>query len=196
MTATAAPFGLRPSFHASAYGTRGATRYEAAQVSGYATSIYENSPVALATTGLVTAVAAAADYLGSFQGCEFTDSTGRFRVSNYWPGGQAILTGSSINFYVNDDPNLVYEVQGVGSSAQTVLGDSADCTAGTFTTGSTVTGISSMSFDSANLKGAASPGMMQAIGLAQYVDNAWGDSYTILKVRVSRHQFVAAKNSF
>jgi hypothetical protein len=32
---------------------------------------------------------------------------------------------------------------------------------------------------------------MRVIGLSQYVDNAWGDAYTIVQVQIAKHQNVA-----
>jgi hypothetical protein len=49
--------------------------------------------------------------LGVFWGCEYTDSTGKFVSSNYWPANTQVLPGSSIDAYIIDDPNIIWEIQ-------------------------------------------------------------------------------------
>ena len=45
--------------------------------------------------------------VGAFDGVEWTDTTGRRRVSNYWPASTA---GTAIVAYFYNDPLIVYEI--------------------------------------------------------------------------------------
>ena len=87
MSATSAPFGLRPAYHPS--GLDRAREYP--MLAAYATPIYKNSPVALDGNN-VNLASTAADFLGSFDGVTYTDVTGKPTVSNFWPGA---LTGAT-----------------------------------------------------------------------------------------------------
>ena len=49
--------------------------------------------------------------LGVFQGCEYTDTTGKLVQSAYWPGGTNVLAGTKIKAFIIDDPNVVYDIQ-------------------------------------------------------------------------------------
>ena len=111
MTTTAQPFGLRPSSHPS--GTIRPVAYTI--TTGYAVNIFQNQPVRIApatsggqTEGTIVAAATGEAFIGTFQGVEFTDSDGRYRVSNKWT---ASLAATTITAYVTSDPTIVYEVQ-------------------------------------------------------------------------------------
>ena len=123
MSSTNAPFGLRPSFHPS--GLDRAVALADGILSGYTSDILKGQPVKMATTGVIQAAAAGDSFLGAFAGVEWTDTTGRRRVSNYWPANTAYQTGSCVAYFYND-PNIVYEIQADGSLAQTSIGDMAD----------------------------------------------------------------------
>ena len=58
----------------------------------------------------------------------------------------------------------------------------------TITAGSTTTGLSQLMLDVASSAANAS---LRLINKANYVDNAWGDTYVIAQVQISEHQFVA-----
>ena len=122
---------------------------------------------------------------------EWTDTTGRRRVSNYWPASTAYITGSCVAYYYSD-PNIVYDIQADGSLAQTSIGDQANFT--NITAGSTTTGLSAATI-STTLAGTSAVGDMRIIGLYQGVDNAWGDAYTTVQVQISRSQYVATINA-
>lgn len=108
MSATNAPFGLRPAYHPS--GLDRATALADGILSTYSTDILKGQPVKLATSGVIQVAAAGDAFVGAFSGVEFTDTTGRRRVSNYWPASTAYQTGSCVAYYY-DDPNIVYEIQ-------------------------------------------------------------------------------------
>jgi hypothetical protein len=154
-------------------------------LSTYSTSILKGQPVKLDTSGVIQVAAAGDAFLGAFSGVEWTDTTGRRRVSNYWPASTAYQTGSCIAYYY-DDPNIVYEIQADGSLAQTSVGAESDLSA--TTAGSTTTGLSQCTI-STSVVAAGSGAQMRIINLAPYPGNAWGDSFTIVRATVAKHQY-------
>jgi len=189
MSSTNAPFGMRPAFHPS--GLDRAQALAGGIVSGYSSDILKGQPVKLATTGVIQIAAAGDSFLGAFAGVEWTDTTGRRRVSNYWPASTAYQAGSCIAYFYND-PNIVYEIQADGSLAQTSVGDQADLS--NTTAGSNVTGLSQCTL-STTLVGAGNSAQMRIVDLAPLVDNAWGDSYTVVRAVINESQFQATTNA-
>jgi len=186
MSSTSAPFGLRPAFHPS--GLDRATMIVDGITSGYGSAILKGQPVKLDTAGVILPAAAGDAFVGAFAGVEWTDTTGRRRVSNNWPASTAYVTGSC-NAYFYQDPNIIYEIQTDGTVAQTSIGAEADLS--NTTDGSTTTGLSQCTLSS-TLKAAGVQGQMQIINLAPYADNAWGDSYVIVRAQISKSQVTAA----
>ena len=189
MSATSAPFGMRPAFHPS--GLDRAQALANGIVSAYANNILKGQPVKYVTGGVIEEVTGTEAFVGSFDGVEWTDTTGRRRVSNYWPAGTAYQTGSCVAYFYND-PNIVYEIQADGSVAQTSIGDEANFT--NLTAGSTTTGLSQCTM-SATLAGANNVGQVRIVDLAPYPGNDWGDAYTIVRVTVAEHQFAQVRVS-
>jgi hypothetical protein len=186
MSSTNAPFGMRPAFHPS--GLDRASALADGILSTYSTDILKGQPVKMATGGVIQVAAAGDAFLGCFSGVEWTDTTGRRRVSNNWPANTAYQAGSCIAYFYND-PNIVYEIQAAGSLAQTSIGDEADLS--NTTAGSTTTGLSACTL-STTLAGAGGSAQMRIINLAPYPDNAWGDSYTIVRATIAEYQFAGA----
>jgi len=205
MSATNAPFGLRPAFHPS--GLDRAQALANGIISGLNVNILKGQPVVYATAATVASTgatngtivpaatpgnsAASSGYqvIGAFAGVEFTDTTGRRRVSNYWPANTAFQTGSCVAYFYNDQ-NIVYEIQADGSLAQTSIGGEYNFSA--ITAGSTTTGLSQATLAIASAQANGAQGQMRVVDLAPYPDNAWGDAYTIVRVTMSYSQFVAA----
>jgi hypothetical protein len=186
MSQTANPFGLRPVHHPS-----GVIRPVVGTIaSGYASNILQNQPVAIAADGTITAAAVGARFVGVFQGCEYTDSEGRRRVTNRWT---ANLVATDIVAYYTRDPSIVYEIQANGTIAQADVGSQADFT--TITAGSLVTGISAIALDQATLTNAGNASL-RILGFGTQADNAVGDSYTIVRVQISEHQNVADRAAY
>ena len=184
MSATNAPFGLRPAYHPS--GLDRATALADGILSTYSTDILKGQPVKLDTSGVIQVAAAGDAFLGAFSGVEWTDTTGRRRVSNYWPASTAYQTGSCVAYFYNDQ-NIVYEIQADGSMAQTTIGNEYNFT--NTTAGSSTTGLSQATLGSATAAGNGVQGQMRVVDLAPYVDNAWGDTYTIVRVVNAQSQF-------
>jgi hypothetical protein len=187
MSATNAPFGLRPAFHPS--GLDRAQALAGGIPSAYSSDILKGQAVLyVAGSGTIEPVNATGDALsGAFAGVEWTDTTGRRRVSNYWPANTAYQTGSCVAYFYND-PNIVYEIQADGSVAQTSIG--LDANLSNFAAGSNVTGLSQATL-SASILSTGVQGQVQILDLAPYVDNAWGDNFTIVRVQVARRQIAA-----
>ena len=194
MSAISAPFGLRPAFHPS--GLDRAQALAGGITSGYATQILKGQPVAYsASAGVivpVTANSTNAAWSGAFAGVQWTDTTGRARVSNYWPANTAYTAGTCTAYFYNDN-NIVYEIQADGSMAQTTIGNEFNFT--NVTAGSSTTGLSAATLGSATAVNVGSNGQMRVVDLAPYVDNAWGDSYTIVRVVNSASQFFGSVNA-
>jgi len=190
MSATNAPFGMRPAFHPT--GLDRAVALANGIASGYSSGILKGQPVALNTSGNIIAATAGSAYQGAFAGCEWTDNSGRRQISNQWTASTSYQTGSQVTYYYSD-PNIVYEIQCDGSLAQTSIGDQANFS--NITAGSTTTGLSQCTISS-SLVGSGAVGDLRIINLAPYADNAWGDAYTVVQVQVSRSQYVATINAF
>jgi hypothetical protein len=189
MPAISAPIGMRPAFHPS--GLDRAQALAGGIASAYNTDILKGQPVRYTTSGTIEVAAAGQAFVGAFVGVEFTDTTGRRRVSNYWPANTAYQTGSCIAYFYND-PNIVYEIQADGTLAQTSIGDQADLS--NTTAGSNVTGLSQCTI-STTLTGAGTQAQMRIVDLAPYVDNAWGDAFVVVRATINESQFQASVNA-
>ena len=189
MSTTSAPFGLRPSFHPS--GLDRAVALADGILSGYTTTILKGQPVKMDTTGQIQVAAAGDSFLGALAGVEWTDTTGRRRVSNYWPSGTTYIAGSCIAYFYNDT-NIVYEIQTDATIAQTSLGGEYNFSANTgftISSGSTTTGLSTTALGVSTAVADAGQGSMRVVDISPGVDNAWGDSYVVVRVVNSRSQF-------
>lgn len=192
MPSTSAPFGLRPAFHPSGLDRAQALANGIQAVSttgnvsaGYATTILKGQPVKMNTGGYIEVAAAGEAFLGGFAGVEWTDATGRRRISNYWPASESFLVGSVVAYFYSD-PNIVYEIQADGTLAQTSVGDEANLS--NTTAGSTTTGLSQATL-STTLVGANGSAQMRIVDIAPYPDNAWGDSFVVVRATIAQHQY-------
>jgi len=193
MSATNAPFGLRPAYHPS--GLERAQALAGGIPSGYGNNILKGQPVAYSpSNGVIVPILTStqAAWSGAFAGVEFTDTTGRRRVSNYWPASTGYLVGSCVAYFYNDQ-NIVYEIQADGPMAQTTIGNAYLFTAPT--AGSTTTGLSACTLGAATAVGNNNPGQMRVVDLGQDVNNAWGDAFTIVRVVNSASQFFGTVNA-
>jgi hypothetical protein len=193
MSATSAPFGLRPAFHPS--GLDRAQALAGGIVSGYASNILKGQPVQYGTTansgtlGTIVIATTSGAWSGAFAGVQWTDTTGRARVSNYWPANTAYTAGTCVAYFYNDQ-NIVYEIQADGSMAQTTIGNEYNFT--NIAAGSTTTGLSQATLGSATAVGNGSQGQMRVVDIAPYPGNDWGDAYTIVRVVNANSQFFGA----
>ncbi|CAB5220166.1 hypothetical protein UFOVP239_73 [uncultured Caudovirales phage] len=193
MSATSAPFGLRPAFHPS--GLDRAQALAGGIVSAYSSNIFKGQPVQYGTTansgtlGTIIPAGATGAWVGAFAGVEWTDTTGRARVSNFWPANTAYTAGTCTAYFYNDS-NIVYEIQADATIAQTSIGNEYNFSS--VTGGSTTTGLSTCTLGVSTAVGNGVQGQMRVVGLAPYVDNAWGDAFPIVRVVVANSQFFGA----
>ncbi len=194
MPSTSAPFGLRPAFHPSGLDRAQALANGIQAVStsgnvsaGYATTILKGQPVKMNSAGYIEVAGAGDAFLGAFAGVEWTDSTGRRRVSNYWPANESFLVGSVVAYFYSD-PNIVYEIQTDGTVAQSAIGGEADLS--NTTAGSSTTGLSQATLS--NSVAGSGTAQMRIIDLAPYPDNAWGDAFVIVRATIAESQFAGA----
>ena len=150
---TNAPNGLVPVKKLDGSAWTGATNpYQIA--STYATALFRGDPVTILNDGTLGVGVAGAACVGVFWGVKWIDSTGRVRFEHYWPGNPGVLTGSTVEALVIDDPNTVFSVQetsGTGTAgtplALTDIGLNANFL---YTAGSTATGQSAVSLNNAS----------------------------------------------
>ena len=79
-------------------------------------------------------------------------------------------------------------MQADGTLAITSVGDQADLS--NATDANTTAGLSQQTL-STTLAGAAGNAQFRILKLGEDVDNAWGDTYVIVDVEISEHQYTA-----
>ncbi len=185
MSTSQTPYGLRPY-------TQGAGAQVAPEAidggipSGYASAIYFNSPVTIATTGTLAVATTTSLLVGSFQGCRYKpDSTSLTVESQYWPAAATYVAGSMTAWVVGyTDPNVRYKIQANGSLAATAVGDQ-----GALVNPSSGQNQFSVASINSTLVGAGSTGQLRVLNLYPSVNNSWGDSYTDVVVQIAGHAF-------
>jgi hypothetical protein len=150
---TNAPNGFQPVKKLDGSAWTGATNpYEI--VTTYATAIFRGDPVTIGTSGFLEVGTAGNTCVGVFWGVKWTDSTGRVRFENYWPGNPGVLTGSTVEALVIDDPDTVFSVQetsGTGTAGTPIaLADRGLNINFLYTAGSAATGSSAVSINNAS----------------------------------------------
>lgn len=190
MSATSAPFGMRPVYHPS--GVIRPTALTGGLASGYANNIYMNQPVQLTAAGLIKEIANNTDeYVGVFCGVDYTPLGGRPVKGGFWPGGTVLQPNTEVIVYYTDDPWIEYEVQTDGTVAfANSVGGGAGFT--NITAGSTLTGLSQCTLSATITTGAQ---QFRVTGLTAYPTNAWGDAFVILRGLIALHQFAGNKNT-
>ena len=150
---TNAPNGFQPVKKLDGSAWTGATNpYQIANA--YATALFRGDPVTiLAADGTLGVGVAGATCVGVFWGVKYTDSTGVVKFMNYWPGNPGVLTGSTVEALVIDDPDTVFSVQetnNLGAAGTPLaLADRGLNINFLYTAGSTSTGSSAVSIDNA-----------------------------------------------
>ncbi len=190
MVAISNPLGLQPVYHPSGLG-RARIAVTDGITSGFGSNIFKNQPVQwTANAGVIVPVTlTTADFLGAFDGVEWTDTTGRRRVSNFWPSGTTYIAGSCVAYFY-EDPEIIYEIQADGSLAQTIIYNQLNFS--NLSSGSTTTGLSQCTAAAAGV-GTGVQGQLRVLDVAPYPNNAWGDAFVIARVQVARSQQRANK---
>ena len=138
-------FGLRPLGKlGSNYNSDGDTQYKIA--SGTVDAIFQGDTVTFGASGgvstgfIVKHTPGAANILGVFLGCQYTDPTSKKTVwRNFYPGN---IAASDIVAFVVDDPNAQFLVQASGIAGVTAIGQNADLVQ--TVAGNTTTGVSGL----------------------------------------------------
>lgn len=150
---TNAPNGFQPVKKLDGSAWTGATNpYQIANA--YATALFRGDPVTiLSADGTLGVGVAGATCVGVFWGVKYTDSTGVVKFMNYWPGNPGVLTGSTVEALVIDDPDTVFSIQetnNLGAAGTPLaLADRGLNINFLYTAGSTSTGSSAVSIDNA-----------------------------------------------
>lgn len=197
MSTTSAPFGVKPVSNTTGI-TRG-TSYRGCMASGYATSIYQGEPVYLdpsvpqiqAVNANSSPAFSTAQCIGVFAGIEYVDASGKPCFDNKWIGGTALLANSEVTVYVQDGQGFTEEflVQADGTIAATGIGKYYNFN--NITSGSTVTGMSACTLNHTALS-AGQFGHFLVTGFAEYINNAAGDTYTIVRGKIAVPQMSPA----
>ena len=197
MTAVLNGYGLRPIYADDHFSQ--ARRYENGVSSGYATSLYQYSPVALNASGQIVAASVGADFIGVFMGITYFDTSGIPHTLNQFIGGTALNSNFPIWVWVLDNPVQVYQIQCDGSVAQS-SGAQVNFTTANINSGNAITGLASCTANASSLTTSGQGqlriiGLVTPLGLSNNGFNNWGDAYTEVQVRIARHQFIANKTA-
>ncbi len=200
-----AAFGLRPvSELGSNIQNGGTTKYRIAD--NQAGAIYKGDVVFIGNASQAgTGVTPAAGYIGPvaagnicsvgvFNGCFYVDPTTKKPTwSNYYPGSVNITVGT-IDAFVYDDPNKLFEVQASGTlTYATVVNNNIDILYGA---GSTVNGQSKTEL-AASITGSGATDMLVIIGISEDPENndaASANSNWI--VRFNEHRYLRTAHTF
>lgn len=193
MSATAAPYGLRPVNLIGGQPYAGSTRLIKI-ANAYAANLFYGEPVSINTSGVViaetgTTTVAATGVVGVFVGCTYTDPNLKYKVfKQYWPTGTVATDAYA---YVVDDPDVVMQAQADGSVAQTALGANIGFTAAA---GSTTTGNATTALDTATLNTTATL-PLRIVGFVDGPDSTVGDAYTDVLVKWNMPAAVSSNSS-
>jgi len=181
MSATAAPYGLRPVNLIGGQSYAGSTR-QIKIASGYAANLFFGQTVAVLADGTlgvaaVTTTAPVTGVTGVFVGCSYTDPNLNIKVfKQYWPTGTVAADAVA---YVVDDPDVVFQVQADEAVAQTALGANIALVAAA---GSTSTGNATTAADGSSVATTASL-PLRIVGFVESTTSTVGDAYTDLLVK-------------
>lgn len=189
---TNAPNGILPVRYLS--GAPWNDAYNEYQIaSAYGTSIFFGDPVTLGTTGQLAIGVAGSAIIGIFYGCKYTDSTGTYKFSPYWPASTVTQNSAAALAYVADNPELVFSVQETNGSTvagtpltQAAVGQNFNFLVGT---GTTASGQSTTSLNNAS----GNPGSdttlnLKVLSLDPTVGNTYG-AFANWLVLINNHQY-------
>jgi len=149
-----APFGFIPvRMLGGAYFSGGQDEFDI--LSTYGTNMFTGDVVEIETDGTIKIGApgtADRNLIGIFNGCFYTDSTGKPTYSRYWP---ASTTSTDAKAFVISDPNVIFEAQedsteiGSTSTHPAQIGQNADFVS--THAGTTAAGRSKQELDSSSI---------------------------------------------
>lgn len=189
MTATFAPFGLRPVRHFMGGKTMAPQMIRLTKALAEATpSMGRGTPVTFDASGRLAVAANAADWIGCFLGVEYIDlASGRPVRNNRWVNGSTVEAhgNDAARFYFTRDPYIVYEIQADATLAIANLAEEVGFTVASIAAFDALTGLSTASIDAASVDPAQD--MMRIVNIGQRIDNDWGDAFPIMEVMIARH---------
>jgi hypothetical protein len=191
MSATAAPYGLRPVNLIGGQPYAGSTRLIKI-ASGYGANLFFGQPVRIAGDGTivaaaVTTTAPATGITGVFVGCTYTDPNLNIPIyKQYWPTG---TVASDAFAYVVDDPDVVFQLQADGAVSQSALGENIGLNASsgdTATGNATTSGNAGAASTSSPFTGTATASLpFRIVGFVESTTSTVGDAYTDLLVKIN-----------
>ena len=181
-------------------------------------SIYANDPVYLDGSGGIAQTGAGnvanSFIIGTFNGVEYSDSSGKRTVSNKWIAGTGVQPGSEVWFWFTaaSTADTIFEIQ---SSATLTASSIGQIYAVAYpTTPNAVTGFSTAVLDAATVVTAGNGGLQvyalaydpilgtslpnngYAAGTPTGGVNNWGDAYVNVYVKLAKGQFTAGTTAF
>ncbi len=188
MSSTLAGFGLVPIRHQSGQRPQQEALTDGI-ASGTTANIFTFQPVKFNSSGQLQPAAAGDDFIGVFLGWEYTTNDGQRTLSPVYVSGTTYVAGSTQVYYTRDQ-QIIYAIQADGSVAQTAIGGQANIS--NATSGNTNLGWSQCTMN-ATITGASNTAQLRVLDLYPGVDNAWGDSYTVVEVQIATQQYTANK---
>ena len=182
-----APFGFRPVGKlGSNINNEGTSKYEISD--NYGTPIYKGDIVQMAAGYVTVGTGTSNDNLGIFNGCFYQDPTTQKPTwSNYYHGSINITQGT-IDAYVYDDPNTLFEAQmgGTGTLAKADIGDNIDSV---YTAGDSINGQSKATLATA-ITGGNATAQFRVIRISEDPDNSdRANAYANYIVRFNEHMY-------
>lgn len=120
----------------------------------YASSLFTGDPVTVGSDGYLARGVAGSAIVGVFMGVKYIDSSNVAKFQAFWPGNPGVLTGSTVEALVIDDPNVVFTIQETDGSGNAgtplALADRGLNANFLYTAGSTATGQSAVSLNNAS----------------------------------------------
>lgn len=190
-----APFGVRPVAHMGG-GTPGRLSQSTYRLStAYNTDLFENDVVKKDGAGNVVIAADGDAFIGTFAGVKWVGSDGSIHYSNHWVANTAEKSGTVIEAYVYDDPNLEFEVQSDGSMTRADIGQF--CNIVTSVAGNATTGISGQQTGATG--GSESQFLIVDVVMDRFVRNSTGNqavlttgANAVIRVKPAKHQNAGA----
>jgi len=181
MTATAAPFGLRPVRHLQGGEIR-TMSFPNGVADGTVVTFYMGQPLKWSSGYLVAASAGDTSIAGVFAGCEYFD-TAKFHAAQFQPTYTGTATTKNVLIHMHVDPQIIFQIQGSTALAITDRGRYADFTG---SGGNSITG------DSAIALGAAGGSVANFLILEKFEipENDWGTGYPIVEVVFAEHLLI------
>lgn len=187
MANTNSPNGFRVMRHLAGGTSARRSRYHIAGAYG-SNIVVGDAVIPVNTSKNISRPGAATDRLqGVFDGCYYLDpNQSAPQYNRLWPASQAIVSGSTVDAWVYDDPYTLFEAQVSGAFTAANIGSLADLVIGT---ANTTIKVSADAIDSTTLD--ASGTVFKVMDIINRPDNAVG-SFARVEVAISKHYLKGA----